>query len=106
MWNAGNVDDLYATMTANAQKVCSLEMLTSLASRASGVPGSEVALKNVDVRIQGARAFVTGFITVGGQLVGQIDAADPVVYVKTEAGWKFDSLARATDLCRSATALG
>lgn len=99
MWNAGNIDGLYATMTASAQQACPLATLKSLASRGSG---GEVALKNMNVRVQGARAFVTGFITVGGGLVGRIDDTDPAVYVKTDAGWKFDSMEQVTRICAAA----
>jgi hypothetical protein len=106
MWNTGDVDSLYATMTTNAQQACPLEMLRSLASRVSVGPGTEVALKNINVRVQGGRAFVTGFVTVGGRLAGQIDGTDPAVYVKTETGWKFDSMEKVTGLCATASALG
>ena len=106
MWNAGNIDGLYATMTADARQVCSLELLTSLASRTSGGPGGEVALKNVNVRIEGGRAFVTGFVTVGGRLVWRIDDTDPAVYASTASGWKFDSMTKVSTACAMAGALG
>ena len=77
-------------------------MLQSLASRASPGPGNEVALKNANVRVEGARAFVT----VGGGLVWRIDDGDPAVYVKTDEGWRFDSMMKAGEACRVAGALG
>ena len=106
LWNAGDIDGLFATLTVNAQQACPLELLKSLASSVSPGPGTEVALKNMDVRVQGARAFVTGFVTVGGRLAGRIDDTDPAVYVKTDAGWRFDSMARVSSACQAATTPG
>lgn len=103
LWNTGDVDGLYATLTTDAQKICPLDLLESLASR---YPVGEVALKNMNVRIQGGRAFVTGSVTVGGRLVWRIDDTDPAIYVKTDSGWKFDSMIKASTACQTAGALG
>jgi len=106
LWNSGDVDGLFATLTASAQQTCPLDVLQSLSARAPLGSGGEVALKNVDVRVQGGRAFVTGFVTVGGRLVWRIDDTDPAVYVKTGNDWMFDSMEKASAACRIAGALG
>lgn len=103
LWNAGEIDALYATFTSAGQQICPIDAVKKLVTSPPADTGTQVAVNSMGIRIQGDHAYLTGFVTVGGRLAGQIDDSNPAVYLKTDDGWKLDSMERAKNLCGSAS---
>jgi len=102
LFNSGELDAAYATLTSEAQQACPEAAMQSRIPGDIGLPGSEIGLKGMQVRIEGDRAYVTGWVTVGGRLAFQVADSDPLVYVKQGSTWFLDLNTRVRAACTSA----
>jgi len=103
LFNSGERDAVYATLTSGARQACPQATVQSRASGNIGLPGSEIELKGMQVRIEGGRAYVTGWVAVGGKLIFHVDDSDPLVYVNQRGVWLLDLNNRARAACASSS---